>query len=212
MSKKKTGHLSGAMIVRRRPREGAGFVLGETSREASASSQTNTSSQASTVSEAATSSGKVVAERTAAQVVPLYPGSTGKASDGDKVTRSGGGAALVRADRLVDALRSADIAEAEEVFATMTGLGQVEVLRLLYGPDGRDLALVCRAMGLEQLQFVSVYILARKLGLGEEALDARELARIVAYFDALDETEAESALAAWRAGGRGSVGKPHSPV
>ena len=194
MSKKKAGHLSGSLIVRRRPCEGAGFVVNETSGETSTPSE------------------QVDSERTAAQVVPLYPGPSGKASASDRAARPGGEGAQARADRLVDALRSADIAEAEEVFATMTGLGQVEVLRLLYGPDGKDLALVCRAMGLEQLQFVSVYILARKLGLGEEALDARELARIVAYFDALDENEAETALAAWRARGPGDVGKPHGPI
>ncbi len=194
MSKKKAGHLSGSMIVRRRPREGAGFVVSEASDKPSTPSE------------------QVDSGREAAQVVPLYPGPSGKAGDLDRTARSGAGGAHARADRLVDALRSADIAEAEEIFATMTGLGQVEVLRLLYGPDGKDLALVCRAMGLEQLQFVSVYILARKLGLGEEALDARELARIVAYFDALDENEAETALTAWRARGPGDVGKPHGPI
>ena len=108
-------------------------------------------------------------------------------------------------DRLVQALRKADIAEAEEVFAEMTGLGHVSVLQLLYGPDGRRLAMACRALGMEQLQFVSVYILSRKLGLGEESLDPRELARIVALFEATDRVEATTMLAAWQAEPDGGV-------
>ena len=116
------------------------------------------------------------------------------------------------ADNLVSALRSADIAEAEDIFASMTGLTHVDVLRLLYGPDGNDLALVCRALGMEQLQFVSVYILSRKLGLGEEAIDPRELARIVAFFEATDETEAVAALASWRVAEEEDTGNPVGPA
>jgi len=221
------------MITRHRRREGVGFVVREASDKQDAPERRETpegrrdviaqrgSASAGRAPEQEAEQGAVTprirpdeekgAQRVA-QVVPLYP----KPAD-DSVASGAAGPSFRRtvqgrADSLVDALRSADIAEAEEIFADMTGLGQVEVLRLLYGPEGRDLALVCRAMGLEQLQFVSVYILARKLGLGEEALDARELARVVAYFDALDETEVEAALARWRGERRDDAGKPHGPT
>jgi hypothetical protein len=231
MSKKKAGRLSGSMIVRRRGHGDVGFVIGETKagarvpegggavmprkperrpRQDEGQKRDRMENHVALGSDMPPEEGQ--SERKVAQVVPLYPGPPGETTGSGAPARPLGGGVHARADRLVDALRSADIAEAEEVFAAMTGLGQVDVLRLLYGPEGKDLALVCRAMGLEQLQFVSVYILARKLGLGEEALDARELARIVAYFDALDETEAEAALAGWRAGGRGDAGKPHGPA
>ena len=131
----------------------------------------------------------------AAEVVPLYPHRLGAPGDPEAAEGPGGDAAP-QAELLVQALRAADIAEAEELFSAMTGLGHVAVLRLLYGPDGNDLAMACRALGMEQLQFVSIYILSRKLGLGEEVLDPRELTRIVAFFEGTDETEAVAWLAA----------------
>lgn len=115
-------------------------------------------------------------------------------------------------ERLVRALREADIAEAEEIFALMTGLGHMTVLRLLYGLDGRDLAVACKALGMEQLQFVSVYILSRKLGLGEETLDSRDLARVVSFFENCDETEAVACLSAWRASEQQDTGRPLNPT
>ena len=102
------------------------------------------------------------------------------------------------AQSLVQALREGDIGSAETMFGRMTGLKPMQVLRVLYAPGGEDLALACRAVGLEQLQFVSIYIMTRKLGLGEEALDPRGLARIVAVFEASDPEEAERTLADWR--------------
>ncbi len=102
------------------------------------------------------------------------------------------------AQRLVQALRSGDVPAAEKIFGEMTGLQPVAVLRVLYTPEAEDLALACRALGMEQLQFVSIFIMTRKLGLGEEALDPRALARIVALFEATDPKEAEKALESWR--------------
>jgi hypothetical protein len=146
------------------------------------------------------------------KVVALYPDRQADPVIGESTSPEFSGLEIQNADDLVAALRSADIAEAEDIFASMTGLNHVDVLRLLYGPDGKDLALVCRALGMEQLQFVSVYILSRKLGLGEEAIDPRDLARIVAFFEATDETEAVAALARWRAAEAEDKGNPAGPV
>ena len=102
------------------------------------------------------------------------------------------------AQRLVQALRSGDVPAAEKIFGEMTRLQPVAVLRVLYTAEAKDLALACRALGMEQLQFVSIFIMTRKLGLGEEALDPRALARIVALFEATDPEEAQAALSSWR--------------
>ena len=102
------------------------------------------------------------------------------------------------AQRLVQALRSGDVPAAERIFGEMTRLQPVAVLRVLYTAEAKDLALACRALGMEQLQFVSIFIMTRKLGLGEEALDPRGLARIVALFEATDPDEARAALSSWR--------------
>ena len=95
-------------------------------------------------------------------------------------------------------MRSGDVPAAEKIFGEMTRLQPVAVLRVLYTPEAEDLALACRALGMEQLQFVSIFIMTRKLGLGEEALDPRALARIVALFESTDPKEAQEALSSWR--------------
>ncbi len=141
-----------------------------------------------------------------ADVVHLYPDDQSSGRVEGLLEPGEGG------ERLVRALREADIAEAEEIFALMTGLGHMTVLRLLYGLDGRDLAVACKALGMEQLQFVSVYILSRKLGLGEETLDSRDLARVVSFFENCDETEAIACLSAWRVSEQHDTGRPLSPT
>lgn len=122
-------------------------------------------------------------------------GAADKAGDAPLVAADGGPEG---AQRLVQALRSGDIPAAEKIFGEMTKLQPVAVLRVLYTPEAEDLALACRALGMEQLQFVSIFIMTRKLGLGEEALDPRALARIVALFESTDPKEAQEALSSWR--------------
>lgn len=94
------------------------------------------------------------------------------------------------AQPLVQALRNGELARAEELFGRLTGLTTSHVRRVLYGGEGRNLAIACRALGIEQLQFVSIFMLSRRLGLGERALEPRKLTQIVSFFD---QTEAEAA-------------------
>jgi len=111
-------------------------------------------------------------------------------------------------DLLVKALRSADLGAAETLFGRLTGLSPVSTLAVLYDPKGEDLALACRALGMDQLQFVSVYILSRKLGLGEEALAPQDLARLVALFEASDLEEARTRLKGLLDGKSGPAARP----
>ncbi|HMB75612.1 MAG TPA: hypothetical protein VKN76_04385 [Kiloniellaceae bacterium] len=111
-------------------------------------------------------------------------------------------------DLLVKALRSADLGTAETLFGRLAGLSPVATLAVLYDPKGEDLALTCRALGMDQLQFVSVYILSRKLGLGEEALAPQDLARLVALFEASDLDEARARLKGLQEGKAGSAARP----
>lgn len=109
---------------------------------------------------------------------------------------------------LVKALRSADLGTAETLFGRLAGLSPVATLAVLYDPKGEDLALTCRALSMDQLQFVSVYILSRKLGLGEEALAPQDLARLVALFEASDLDEARARLKGLQEGRAGSAARP----
>jgi hypothetical protein len=98
---------------------------------------------------------------------------------------------------LVQALREGEIQRAEAQFGRMTGLSAGSVRRVLYGAEGRNLAIACRALGIEQLQFVSIFMLSRRLGLGEMALEPRQLTQIVGFFDQVSEASAQKTLNQW---------------
>ena len=98
---------------------------------------------------------------------------------------------------MVQALRDGDLERAEDLFGRMTGLTAGHVRRVLYGAEGRNLAIACRALGIEQLQFVSIFMLSRRLGLGEKALEPRKLTGIVSFFDQTDEATARKTLNQW---------------
>jgi hypothetical protein len=120
----------------------------------------------------------------------------------------GGGDALPTADldpeaaqsdahRLVQALRQGEIERAEALFGRMIGLSGGSARRVLYGAEGQNLAIACRALGIEQLQFVSIFMLSRRLGLGETALEPRQLTQIVGFFDEVSEAGARKKLNQW---------------
>ena len=101
------------------------------------------------------------------------------------------------AQHLVQALRQGEIERAEALFGRMTGLSAGSVRRVLYGAEGRNLAIACRALGIEQLQFVSIFMLSRRLGLGENALEPRQLTQIVGFFDQVSDASARQKLNQW---------------
>ena len=90
-----------------------------------------------------------------------------------------------------------DLEHAESIFGRLTGLNAGHVRRVLYGAEGRNLAIACRALGIEQLQFVSIFMLSRRLGLGEKALEPRRLTHIAGWFAQTDEAAARKTLNQW---------------
>ncbi|MEM7172020.1 MAG: DUF2336 domain-containing protein [Pseudomonadota bacterium] len=112
---------------------------------------------------------------------------------------------LASVQQLVQSLRSGELSQAEAVFTELAGLPTAAALQILYGQDAQNLAVACRALGMEQLQFVSVYIMSRKLGRAQESLDPNELAQLVADFERTDKVKAERVMKEWRSqltGGR----------
>lgn len=106
-------------------------------------------------------------------------------------------AADATAQHLVQALRQGLTDQAEEIFGQMTGLGAGHVQRVLYGAEGRNLAVACRALGIEQLQFVSIFILSHRLGLGERSPEPHKLNHVVTHFDQTDQKTARKILNKW---------------
>ncbi|MDH3472262.1 MAG: DUF2336 domain-containing protein [Rhodospirillales bacterium] len=183
---KKIASLSGSLLARSKGKSAAGFVLrpvesGPADLEAGA---------------------KAREDRAPAEDTRSLPGAPLGASPGeghdlpaeDRDPTAGSEAAQA----FLSALRQGERAEAEAVFGQITGLCGARVRRALYGPGGRNLAIACRALGLEQLQFVSIFILTRKLAPGRIALNPYKLTEIVNYFLDTDEETARRVLKQWQ--------------
>ncbi len=220
MAGKKVGKLSKSMITRRKPRESTGFVLREKPLPRAALADSATPGRpldlGNTLIIPRHGAQADPLPRESEKVVPLHPRPAREAEapleEEHEVPAAAPsplqGEGEATNDLLVQALRTADLAAAESLFGRLAGLGSVEAPQVLYGTSGEDLALACRALGMDQLQFVSVYILSRKLGLGEEALAPQELARLVALFEACDLIEAQEHLKALRSKEGGTSAGP----
>ncbi len=99
---------------------------------------------------------------------------------------------------LVQALRGGQIEQAEQLFGVMTGLSARKAKKVLYGDSGQSLAMACRALCFDQLQFASTFILTRKLGLPEAEADPRLLSRASQVFEETGQEAALEVLDAWR--------------
>ncbi len=122
------------------------------------------------------------------------PSAPRHASSADQLIGEGVGS---QAAELVQVLRNGDLDRAETIFGRMTGLSTGHVRRVLYGSEGRNLAIACRALDIDQLQFISIFMLSRRLGLGEKALEPRKLTHIASYFDQTDGAAARKTLNQW---------------
>ncbi len=114
-----------------------------------------------------------------------------------RAQRGAASADVATAQHLLQALRQGLTAQAEEIFGRMTGLGAGYIQRVLYGAEGRNLAVACRALDIEQLQFVSIFILSHRLGLGEKSPEPHKLTHVVAHFDQTDQKTARKMLNKW---------------
>ncbi len=175
---KKTATLSGALLARDRNDSASGFVLSP----APAAAKTKRRPKASKAREPANDA-KLKAAAAAASAETAEP-----ETPADEVTPQ----------HFLALLRQGNVADAEIAFGRLTGLGPARVQRALYGPGGRNLAIACRALGLEQLQFVSIFILTRKLGPDLAAINAYKLTETVNYFLDTSEETARRVLKQWQ--------------
>jgi len=133
---------------------------------------------------------------------PAEDGSARRPGDQAAPEETAGLPAVERGESLVidmvQAFRSGDRMLGEELFGVLTGLAPEEVSRLLYHGSGEELAATCRALSMDQLHFVSLFVLTRKGTLSRHAVDLRDLGRIVDYFNGLTRDAGARLFATWR--------------
>ena len=99
---------------------------------------------------------------------------------------------------VVEALRRGDLAAFETRFAKLAALSPAQARRVAYSGEGEDLAIVCRALGLDKLHFTSILLLSRKAQPGARDIEPRNLPRVMAVFDQMTEESALAILEYWR--------------
>jgi hypothetical protein len=99
---------------------------------------------------------------------------------------------------LVEALRQGDTSLFESRLARMAGVSEGQVRRIAAGEGGQDLAVCCRALGIDKLVFASIYLLSQKSRTGGEELDPRDLSQAMARYDGLTEAGAQQTLQSWQ--------------
>jgi hypothetical protein len=105
---------------------------------------------------------------------------------------------------IVEALRLGDAALFEARLAAMAGLPPAQLRGRIYGAGGRDLAIVCRGLGLERLVFASVLLLSHKAGSEGRKADPGAFAKTMAFYERLPAPAAREIVEQWRRKGAGA--------
>ncbi len=100
--------------------------------------------------------------------------------------------------QMVHVLRDGEVSLFEALLGHMSGLETPRLQRVIYESDGRSMAIVCRAVGIEKPVFASLFLLCRKGRPSEKLGDSQEVAEVMALFDRIDQEAAASVLRLWQ--------------
>lgn len=104
----------------------------------------------------------------------------------------------IAAPLIVEALRLGDLALFEARLEAVTGIAKRRLQSNLYRKHGRDLAAICRSLGLEKLVFASIFLLSQKAHLKADQVDPRTFAKAMAFYEELNDEAAADIVAHWR--------------
>lgn len=121
------------------------------------------------------------------------PQDTPEAKLAEKLAEGG-----VKPALLIQVLRRAEIPLFEALFARLTGLRGTLVRRILYEPGGEALAIACKSVDIQKNEFASIFLLSRKARPGENIVDPKELARVIAFYDRIKRDAALAVLKRWQ--------------
>ena len=99
---------------------------------------------------------------------------------------------------IVQALRNGNLPLFELLFSELTELRSPQLQRIVYGGRGEDLAIVCRAVGVDKLLFGSIFLLTDPLRGGDAEEDPERTAEILRIYDRMPPATAQKVLAKWQ--------------
>lgn len=99
---------------------------------------------------------------------------------------------------IVAALRRGNLPLFELLFSELTDLRAPQLQRIVYGGRGEDLAIVCRAVGVDKLLFGSIFLLTDHLRGGSAEEEPERTAEILRMYDRMPPETAQKVLAKWQ--------------
>lgn len=133
---------------------------------------------------------EVVAARTAGTVAPT-------ADPGSRLAGRLARAGLADAELLLRALRQGQVALFEKLLGRLAALPDARIRAAMLDPTGRTLGIIFRAVGVAKETFAAVFLLCRLDG-ESRVRDPRDLARIMKFYDSIDQTDALKVVGLWR--------------
>ncbi len=97
-------------------------------------------------------------------------------------------------EQFLDDLRRGRFAEAEAIFANITGLEPKTVSKILYGKKFETLAIACRAIGYKPLEFTTILAILRGAKGDERLSNFDRLRDSLDFFNQLDQKDALKVL------------------
>lgn len=97
---------------------------------------------------------------------------------------------------LVKTLQQGEVTLFELGLAKLSGLRPALVRRIIYDPDGRPLAIVCRSIGMDRAVYATLYKHLREVRDGTE-VPAESLFKLKNFFDSILRSEATRLTGSW---------------
>ena len=107
---------------------------------------------------------------------------------------------------IVQALRKGNLPLFELLFGELTDLRSPQLQRIVYGGRGEDLAIVCRAVGVDKLLFGSIFLLTDHMRGGSED-EPEHTAALLQMYDRMPPETAQKVLAKWQRNWSGATRK-----
>jgi predicted nucleic acid-binding Zn-ribbon protein len=101
-------------------------------------------------------------------------------------------------ERAIAGLYGQDIQTFETCLSELTSLPVDQIRSMARGSDGKELAIACRAVQIDEAHFVAAFMLSRTNESGQDRLDPLELSRGMELYEKITEAEAKKTLAAWQ--------------
>ncbi|MDJ0949693.1 MAG: DUF2336 domain-containing protein [Alphaproteobacteria bacterium] len=98
---------------------------------------------------------------------------------------------------LLEPLKQGDIARFMDTFADLSGLRLTMVRRLVFEPGGEGLAIACKAIGVNQAAFATIFLRSRAGRLGDKQVEQAEIHRAMSFYEGIDQEAAQVVLNRW---------------